>query len=170
MVGWHHQLDGREFEQAVGGGDGQGGLACCSPWCCKESDMTEPLNWTELKELEFVSCKVIVGLKYLSVFWVCRIPSLLVVGLRICQTSSHFYWSLFLPGVTGLCKMTQRRELLLRDITVFFVVFNALWQSKKKNPGNGHYAGFAWLLLIVSYTISFSLGPLTSWRVFHNKR
>ena len=43
MVGWHHRLDGHEFEQAVGGGDGQGGLACCSPWDPK-SDMTEQLN------------------------------------------------------------------------------------------------------------------------------
>ena len=41
MVEWHHQLDGHEFEQALGDGDGQGGLACCSPWCHKESDMTE---------------------------------------------------------------------------------------------------------------------------------
>ena len=36
MVGWHHQLDGREFEQALGDGEGKGGLACCSPWGCKE--------------------------------------------------------------------------------------------------------------------------------------
>ena len=48
MVGWHHPLDGHEFEQAPGVGDGQGSLACCSPWCCKESDMTEGLNWTKL--------------------------------------------------------------------------------------------------------------------------
>ena len=41
MVGWRHQLDGRESEQAPGIGDGQGGLVCCSPWGCKESDMTE---------------------------------------------------------------------------------------------------------------------------------
>ena len=41
MVGWHHQLNGHEFEQAPGVGDGQGGLACCSPWGHKESDMTE---------------------------------------------------------------------------------------------------------------------------------
>ena len=41
MVGWHHCLDGHEFEQAPGVGDGQGGLACCSPWGRKESDMTE---------------------------------------------------------------------------------------------------------------------------------
>ena len=41
MVGWHHQLDGLEFEQALGVGDGQGGLPCFSPWGCKESDTTE---------------------------------------------------------------------------------------------------------------------------------
>ena len=44
MVGWHHQLDGHEFEQAPGFGDGQGSLACCSPLGRKESDMTEQLN------------------------------------------------------------------------------------------------------------------------------
>ena len=44
MVGWHHQLDGHEFEQAVGAGDEQGDLACCSPWGRKESDTTEQLN------------------------------------------------------------------------------------------------------------------------------
>ena len=47
MVGWHHWLDGHEFEQAPGVGDGQGSLACCSPWGRKESDTTEWLNWTE---------------------------------------------------------------------------------------------------------------------------
>ena len=47
MVGWPHQLNGHEFEQALGVGDGQGSLACCSPWGCKELDMTEQLNWTE---------------------------------------------------------------------------------------------------------------------------
>ena len=44
MVGWHHQLDRHEFEQAPGVGDGQGSLACCSLWDNKESDTTERLN------------------------------------------------------------------------------------------------------------------------------
>ena len=48
MVGWHHWLDGHEFEQAPGVGDGQGSLECCSPQVLKESDMTEQLNWIEL--------------------------------------------------------------------------------------------------------------------------
>ena len=41
MIGWHHQLDAHKFEQALGDGEGQGNLACCHPWCHKESDMTE---------------------------------------------------------------------------------------------------------------------------------
>ena len=48
MAGWHHQLNGREFEWTPGAGDGQGVLACCDSWGHKESDMTEWLKWTEL--------------------------------------------------------------------------------------------------------------------------
>ena len=44
MVGWHHRLNGQEFEQAPGDGEGQGSLVCCRPWGRKESDMTERLN------------------------------------------------------------------------------------------------------------------------------
>ena len=60
MAGWHHRRDGREFEWTPGVGDGQGGLACCDSWGCKESDTTEQLNWTELnwvvpEVLHFVS-------------------------------------------------------------------------------------------------------------------
>ena len=50
MVGWHHRLDGHEFEQAPGDGEGQGSLECCSPWGHKEPHMTERLNWTEQPE------------------------------------------------------------------------------------------------------------------------
>ena len=44
LVGWHHRLSGHEFEQAPGDGEGQGSLACCSPWGRKELDMTEQPN------------------------------------------------------------------------------------------------------------------------------
>ena len=44
MVGWHHRLNGHEFEQALGVGDGKGSLVCCSPWGHKESDTTELNN------------------------------------------------------------------------------------------------------------------------------
>ena len=49
MAGWHHRLDGREFEWTLRVSDRQGGLACCNSWGHKESDVTEWLNWTELK-------------------------------------------------------------------------------------------------------------------------
>ena len=44
VVGWHHRLNGHEFEQTPGDTEGQGSLACCSPWCRKEIDTTEQLN------------------------------------------------------------------------------------------------------------------------------
>ena len=53
IVGWHHQLNGHEFEQAPGDGDGQGSLVCYSPWDHKESDTTEQLSSTELLLLSY---------------------------------------------------------------------------------------------------------------------
>ena len=52
MAGWHHRLDGHEFEWTLGVGDGQGGLVCCDSWGCKESDVTEWLDWTESLKAE----------------------------------------------------------------------------------------------------------------------
>ena len=59
MVGWHHQLDGHEFEQASGVDDGQGILVCCCLWGCKESDTTEQLTWTEGRSNYFIREKVL---------------------------------------------------------------------------------------------------------------
>ena len=63
MVGWHHQLNGHEFEQAPEVDDGQGGLVCCSPWGGKESDTTEQLNLTELRIWRYKAEKRGMGLK-----------------------------------------------------------------------------------------------------------
>ena len=60
MAEWHHWLDGHEFEWTPGVGDGQGGLASCNSWGCKESDMTEQLNWTDTYENVFLkSCNYV---------------------------------------------------------------------------------------------------------------
>ena len=55
MVGWHHQLDGHEFEQAPGDVGGQGSLVCCNPWGLKESDTTEQLNNNSKRNIQFSS-------------------------------------------------------------------------------------------------------------------
>ena len=63
MLGWHHPLDGHEFEQAPGLGEEQGSLTCCSPWGRKESDTTEQLNLnsqlnTEMMQVWLISLRV----------------------------------------------------------------------------------------------------------------
>ena len=60
MVGWYYWLDGHEFEQALGVGDGQGRLLCCHPWGSKELDMTEQLNWlTDSASALSVTCMLL---------------------------------------------------------------------------------------------------------------
>ena len=51
MPEWHHQLNGHEFEQTPGDGEGQGSLACCTPWDCKKSDRTKQLNNSTLRQV-----------------------------------------------------------------------------------------------------------------------
>ena len=70
MVGWHHQLDGPEFEQAPGNGEGQRSLACCNPWCCKESNITERLNNNNNVARAPSVCVCVCG--YVCVCCVCR--------------------------------------------------------------------------------------------------
>ena len=65
MVGWHHQLNGHKVEQTPGDDEGQGGLACCSPWGCKVSDMTGQLNNNNMVVL-FLVFK---GILYCSAYW-----------------------------------------------------------------------------------------------------
>ena len=76
MVGWHHWLNGHEFMQAPGVGEGQGSLVCCSPWGHKESDTTDWLNWTEL-ELYSLLCASLGGKRTCG-----------RVGTRICMAES----------------------------------------------------------------------------------
>ena len=66
MVGWHHRLDGHEFEQALGDGEGQGSLACCSPWGFKESDTTERLSnkMFDIKEKLSLHVKIKISIAY----------------------------------------------------------------------------------------------------------
>ena len=65
--GWYHWLNGHEFEQAPGAGDGQGSVACYSPWGCRELDMTEWLNW-----LMPSSHRYLLSIYYVYVMWTTR--------------------------------------------------------------------------------------------------
>ena len=72
MVGCHHQLNGHEFGWALGVGDGQGGLVCCSPWGFKELDMTEQLNWYLRKvSFSFTTCKFLELLNWENFYQMC---------------------------------------------------------------------------------------------------
>ena len=82
IVGWHHRLNGHEFDQTPGDGDGQGSLVCCSPWGRKESDTTEWLNWSEL----YSSTCAMLEVKFLQAEW--KEHGLEVRRLRCCSGSS----------------------------------------------------------------------------------
>ena len=59
MVGWHHRLNGHEFEQVPGDSEGQGSLACCSPWGHKESDMAQQLSNKNIRKI-YLSCNFVI--------------------------------------------------------------------------------------------------------------
>ena len=77
MTGWHHRLDGHEFEWTPGVGDGQGGLACCNSWGHKESDMTEWLNWTDMIKTNFIEYLEVIFIisKFCLTHWLQKIAS-----------------------------------------------------------------------------------------------
>ena len=94
MVGWHHQLDGHESEQAVGVGDGQGSLVRCSPWGHKELDMTD---WTELTEVlnnvnhAVIHCHVYLCLCLYSICHWQSIPRNLMARLEITRILDKYH-------------------------------------------------------------------------------
>ena len=91
MVGWHHWFYEHEFEQASGIGDGQGSLACCSPWGCKESDRTEQLNGTDMTtDLAFLF------------FLLTSIPLDHPNRLHLTDTSGYRAWEISFVGVNPL--------------------------------------------------------------------
>ena len=97
MAGWHHRLNGHEFEWTPGAGDGQGGLVCCISWGCKELDTTERLNWTELMA---TVCLFLF-------FWPCRVKHGILVpwpGIKLVPPAwEHRVLTTGLPGKSTLC-------------------------------------------------------------------
>ena len=95
IFGWHHQLNGHGFGWTLGVGDGQGGLACCSSWGRKELDMTEWLNWTELKRSsEKVSSLNLLFFKCLQL-QIVKIPKGHFLGWHDLNFYSHVWGGIF---------------------------------------------------------------------------
>ena len=90
MVGWHHWINGHEFEQALGVRDGQGSLECSSPWGLKEWDTTEWLTWTDSFQLDhYKPLKFILYLTRLILF-------ILSTAIRVKLLRFKSYWTKFL--------------------------------------------------------------------------
>ena len=120
MVGWHHQLNGHEFEQTPGVGDGQGGLACCSPWGHKESETTEQLNWTDWP----LYIEATYSLQYtsfgLSFFHPCPSPEARAGTFWMCSIISQEWISTWF--CICLCVFLHRMWLLGRKYWHFFII------------------------------------------------
>ena len=85
MAGWHHWLDGCEFEWSLGAGDGQGGLACCDSWGRKELDTTEQLNWSELNGTHLQHSYSLLLVFYAYIFiWYFVMPKFLHLKCLVC--------------------------------------------------------------------------------------
>ena len=117
IIGWHHRVCGHEFEQALGVGDGQGSLVCCSPCCCKELYMTEWLNWIDpiyscwVEVANFFFFEIYLFILFMAVLSLCccmwafssygkwRLLSSCCVRASHCNNSS--YWGTQAPGCVG---------------------------------------------------------------------
>ena len=90
IIGWHHWLNGHEFEQAPGAGDRHGGLVCCSPWSCKELDTTERLNNNALFPPGIGHCLSSVYLLYIS--WsIISLPSWEALAAPLLPPEAHLF-------------------------------------------------------------------------------
>ena len=123
MAGWHHWLDGHEFEWTPGVGDGQGGLACYNSWGFKESDTTEWLNWTELNlsmsSSYMTSIAFRINPKTLaqpwSFFLLCPCPSLVTSSFLLIwlQLTVKILPCFFLQPSLGMCFSFYKNSLLI---------------------------------------------------------
>ena len=146
MVGWHHRLDGHEFGQAPGVDDGQGNLACCSPWGCKDSDMTKRLTWTELRAGEINIAKHLYGKEKLVTSWKIEnthIPQLLGKSLReIMSYVEQMHMRTFITVMFIMTKQKQKtweenKMLLKREWITQFIY--TMWNYSALRWKNYNY-------------------------------
>ena len=114
MVGWHHWFNGPEFEWTLGVGDGQGGLMCCSPWGCKESDTTEGLNWLCLHWIKGNILLKLTSPTSFSSFNVASYVALIIFlldwhGLTILISRPVVSWHKVFWGHSSLCYLSEEK-------------------------------------------------------------
>ena len=125
MVGWHHQHNGHEFEQALWVGDGQGSLVCCSPWGHKELDVNERLNWRVWKKA---------GKRIFTKWWKLPRPGIVQIHImcfliRSWEVYGIYLFDVFLPNSTTWGKLNKLKLwdflwsncLILWDYYFFFL-------------------------------------------------
>ena len=130
MAGWHHWLDGREFEWTPGVGDGQGGLACCDSWGHKESNMTVWLNWTDWKQLWCRLSLCIVPLSsrietcFVIYMWICQ-PSQTIQNEALVHSSMNLFLFRFchLSAFVHLCSSQKTESFPNHSILQFSIQF-----------------------------------------------
>ena len=116
MVGWHHRLYGHGFGWTPGVGDGQGGLVCCSPWGCKESDTTEQLNWgypsaaVEMQPWNAYLARMDFPLRLL----------VSPTGWRLKKNRAKVFSQCFATSASGLIQKPGRSKIDKNESTVYF--------------------------------------------------
>ena len=142
MVGWHHWLNGHEFQQTPGDGEGQGSLACCSPWGRTESDTTEQLNKNNLSLCFFGTRKkyTLVSVKQhysLRKGWITREEWI--------REDITLLLSLSSPGaMKAKSPLPKRRKLntMCSSFKTISTPFHLLWQKKKRESERQHFWAF----------------------------
>ena len=145
MVGWHHRLNGHEFEQTLGDSDGQGSLVCCNPWGSNESDMTEQLNNI------FSSVRVLSRFSHVRLFaalWTIAHQALLSMGF-----SRQEYWSrlpcpppedLPDPGVGHVSPTSPAGTRAASHYLAHWVTHTHLYENCSRQ-GDGFSRGHVWM-------------------------
>ena len=140
MVGWHYQLNGDEFEQTPGYSEGQGNLAFCSPWGCKESDTTKPLN-NNILYSHYLSAQSLRHAQVFEILWTIAFQVPLSMGFSRQEYWSGFPWppprDLLDPGIESMSFKSS--ALTGRIFTIDHLESPHHYRQKYKCSSKGNY-------------------------------